>query len=95
MKRFLSPARLFVAAALTAVSLASVSKAEEEKPKPYPLKKCVVSGEAFEGSDMTPYQFVYKGQTIKLCCKGCLDDFNKEPEKFLKKIEEGAKKHDQ
>jgi hypothetical protein len=33
-----------------------------------------------------PYVFVKDGQQVKLCCEGCLDDFNEEPEKFLKEI---------
>ena len=61
-----------------------------EKAKPYPLKACVVSDEKFD-SDMKPYTFTYKGQEIKLCCKDCLKDFNKEPEKYMKKIAEGQK----
>lgn len=64
----------------------------DKKAKPYPLAKCVVSDEKFEGSEMKPHEFVYEGQTIKLCCKSCLKDFNKEPAKYLKKIEEEAKK---
>jgi hypothetical protein len=51
-----------------------------------------VSDEKFEGSGMTPHEFVHDGQTIKLCCKSCLKDFNKEPARYLKKIEEEAKK---
>jgi hypothetical protein len=53
--------------------------------KPYPLKKCVVSGEEL-GKMGEPMRFTYKGQEIKLCCKGCEKDFLKEPEKFLQKI---------
>ena len=41
---------------------------------------------------MKPYEFVHEGQTIQLCCKSCLKDFNKEPAKYLKKMEEEAKK---
>jgi YHS domain-containing protein len=78
-----------VLATLAAGALSS--QAADVKPKPYPLAKCIVSGEAFEGSEMTPYQFVYEGQTIKLCCKGCLEDFNKEPAKYLKKLEKAGK----
>ena len=63
----------------------------DKKAKPYPLAKCVVSDEKFEGSDMKPHEFVYKGQTIKLCCKNCLKDFNKEPAKYLKKLDVAAK----
>jgi hypothetical protein len=51
--------------------------------KPYPLKSCVVTDEAFHGD---PYTFVHEGQEVKLCCKDCLDDFKKEPEKYMKKI---------
>ena len=58
--------------------------------KPYPLSTCLVTGEAFEHGK--PYTFVHDGQEIKLCCKDCLADFNKEPAKYLKKIEDEAKK---
>ncbi len=62
------------------------------KPKPYPLKTCVVSGEKLEGDMGKPYVFVYKGQEIKLCCKSCLKDFTKDPAKFMKKIQEAQAK---
>ena len=67
------------------------ARADDKKAKAYPLDKCVVSGEKFEGSEMKPHEFVHEGQTIKLCCKSCLKDFNKEPAKYLKKIEEAQK----
>ncbi len=62
----------------------------EAKPKPYPLKTCVVSGEKL-GEMGDPYVFVYQGREIKFCCKGCLKDFNKEPAKYIQKIEEAEK----
>jgi len=83
---------------LTAVLLTGLAagvlsvRAADKKTKPYPLAKCVVSDEKFEGSDMKPYEFVHDGQAIKLCCKSCLKDFNKEPAKYLKKMEDEAKK---
>jgi YHS domain-containing protein len=61
------------------------------KGKPYPLKTCVVSDEKL-GDMGDPYVFTYQGREVKLCCKGCLDDFNKEPAKYVKKIEAGEKK---
>ncbi len=64
--------------------------AAESKPKPYPLKTCVVTGEKL-GEMGDPYTFTYEGQEIKLCCKGCLSKFKKEPAKYLKKIEEARK----
>ena len=62
-----------------------------EKPKPYPLKTCVVTDEKLGGMG-DAYVFVYEGREIKLCCKGCLKDFKKEPAKYVKKIEEAEAK---
>ena len=59
--------------------------------KPYPLKTCLVSGEEL-GKMGEPYRFSYKGQEIKLCCKSCEKDFNKEPDKYLQKLAAGAAK---
>ena len=53
--------------------------------QPYPLKVCVVSGEALDSMGK-PHVFTYEGQEVKLCCDGCLKDFKKEPAKFLKKL---------
>ena len=64
----------------------------QKKAKLSSLAKCVVADEKFEGSDMKPHEVVYEGQTIKLCCKPSLMDFNREPAKALKKMEEEAKK---
>ena len=58
--------------------------------KPYTLKTCLVSGEKLDAMG-EPYVFDYKGQEIKLCCKGCLKSFNKDPEKYLKKLAEAPK----
>jgi hypothetical protein len=52
--------------------------------KPYPLDKCIVTDEAFEHGK--PYVFVHEGQEIKLCCKDCLADFQKDPAKYLAKL---------
>ena len=51
--------------------------------KPYPLKTCIVMGDKL---DKKPFVFVYSGQQIKLCCEGCKEDFDKDPQKYLKKI---------
>ena len=74
------------------LSVRADDKPADKKAKPYPLAKCIVSDEKFEGSEMKPHEFVYEGQTIKLCCKSCLKDFNKDKAGYLKKIEAEAKK---
>jgi len=78
---------------LAVVALASAGPAEGKsaKPKPYPLKTCIVSGEKLDGDMGKPYVFTYQDREIKLCCKSCLKDFNKEPAKFIKKLEEAEK----
>ena len=77
---------------LAGAALASAGPAEGKsaKPKLYPIKTCIVSGEKL-GEMGDPYVFTYKGQEIKFCCKGCLKDFNKEPEKYLTKLAEAEK----
>ena len=67
--------------------------AEPAKPgvKAYPLETCIVSGEKL-GEMGKPVVFEYKGQEIKLCCKSCRKKFDKDPAKFLKQMEEDAKK---
>jgi hypothetical protein len=61
------------------------------KPKPYPLKTCVVSDESL-GDMGEPYVFIYKGREIKMCCKSCRKDFDKDPAKYVKKLEAAEKK---
>ena len=80
-------------AALTMAFLAGpfAGIAAEAKAKPYPLKTCVVSDEKL-GEMGEPYVFTHEGQEIKLCCKSCLKDFNKNPKKYLKKMGEAAAK---
>ena len=65
----------------------------DKKPKPYPLDKCVVSDEKIGAdADMKPHVFVVDGQEVKLCCKSCLKDFNKDKATYMKKIAEAQKK---
>jgi hypothetical protein len=62
------------------------------KAKPYALKTCLVSDEKLGGDMGEPYTFTYKDREIKLCCKDCRKDFDKNPAKFMKKLEAEEKK---
>jgi len=75
------------------VGQAADSKSDKPaaKAKPYTLKVCPVSDEKL-GDMGDPYVFTHEGREIKLCCKGCLKDFNKESAKYVKKIETAEKK---
>ena len=89
MKSFLA----VVAGILGLAGVAIAADKPDAKAKPYPLKTCVVSGEEIgKDADMKPHVFTYQGQEVKLCCKSCLKDFEKEPAKYIKKIEEAQKK---
>jgi len=90
MKYIVAP---LLALAVLAGPFAAVAADQQAKPKakPYPLKTCIVSGEKL-GEMGKPYVFVYKGREIKLCCKGCLKDFNKKPAQYIKKIQEAEAK---
>ena len=60
-------------------------------PKPYPLKTCLVCDMKL-GSMGGPYAFVYQGQEIKVCDKSEKADFEKSPDKYLKKLAEAEAK---
>lgn len=65
-------------------------KAEKETKnaaKPYPLDTCIVSDEKLEETEK-PHVLVHNGQEIKLCCKKCAKRFEKDPAKYMKKLEE-------
>ena len=61
----------------------------------YPMKTCLVSGESL-GSMGEAFGYVHKeagkpDRVVFFCCDGCVDDFKKEPAKFLAKLDDAAK----
>ncbi|HUA68767.1 MAG TPA: hypothetical protein VMA13_09495 [Candidatus Saccharimonadales bacterium] len=80
---------VFLSQAARADGTNSVSSANA-KPKPDLLTTCPVSGDKL-GEMGAPYVFVYQGQEVKLCCPDCKKDFDKDPAKYLKKIQDAAK----
>ena len=78
--------------ALAATALTSTARADTSTnapAKPDRLTTCPVSGEKLDSMG-NPYVFVYQGQEVKLCCSGCKKDFDKDPAKYLKKIQDAA-----
>jgi hypothetical protein len=87
-----------VIAALTSVSIAAMVLAQNATPakpgpttRPYPLDTCFMSGEKL-GSMGDPDVITYQGREIKFCCSNCEADFRKDPEKYLKKLDEAIAK---
>lgn len=61
-------------------------------PKDYPLKKCVVSDETI-GEHGKPVKVTAPdGTDVYLCCKDCVKEFNKSPEKYAKMVQDAKKK---
>lgn len=77
--------------AFTTLSAADKKPADPKaaKAKPYPLKICVVTDDELKKDAFT---YVYQGREIKLCCDECKKDFEKEPAKYVKILEEAEKK---
>lgn len=73
---------------------------EKKAQKPYALTTCVVSGEKLGGDMGDPYVFTYKdknkkddpGREVRFCCKGCLKDFQADPARYLKKLDDAEAK---
>lgn len=72
---------LFAAAAFTFADAPST-----QPVKPYPLSKCIVSGEALDGDMGKPVVLEYQGQEMKFCCSSCVAKFKKDPDKYLKEL---------
>ena len=61
----------------------------------YPLTTCVVSGDKLDGDMGAPFDYVYKedgkpDRLVRFCCKNCVKDFQKDPAKYLKMIDDAA-----
>lgn len=62
----------------------------------YPLTTCVISGDKLEAGDMGPIiEYTHKeagkvDRLVRLCCKGCVKEFKKDPAKYLKIIDDAA-----
>ena len=90
--KFLKTALVILALTVEVTGLMAAESKEKTKAKAYTLKTCLVSDEKLGGDMGDPYVFEYKGQEIRLCCKSCKPDFDKDPAKYLKKMTAPAKK---
>ena len=83
---------LTVAVALLVFAVTSRADDQKvEKPRPYPLNTCLVCGMKL-GDMGKPYVFVYKGQEIKVCNESEKKDFDKDPDKYMKKLADAEAK---
>lgn len=78
--------------ALLALATLTTRADDSAKPAPKPdkLTTCPVSGDKL-GEMGKPFVFEYQGREVKLCCPDCKKDFDKNPAKYIKKIEAADK----
>jgi len=62
---------------------ADPKKPDDKKPKPVNTL-CPVTDEKVDPAVQTAQ---YKGKTVGFCCPDCIKDFNKDPAKYMKKVE--------
>jgi YHS domain-containing protein len=79
-----------LAFSVLAAPFAGVAAEKTAKLIPDKLATCPVSGDKL-GEMGKPCVFEYKGQEVKLCCKNCRKDFDKDPAKYIQKIREADK----
>jgi len=69
----------------------------EKERADYPLDSCVVSEDKLKGDMGGPIDYVYKQEgkpdrLVRFCCKDCIKDFKKNPNKYLNAIDAEAAK---
>lgn len=75
--------KAFFAVLLLALVAGAVgARVSADEKKNVTNKMCPVSG----GPVSEKYRTEYKGQFVYVCCEGCLNEFNKDPEKFVAKM---------
>lgn len=60
----------------------------------YPLTTCMISGDKLGGDMGKPVDLIYKNRLVRFCCPDCVKDFQKDPAKYLKILDDAAKKKD-
>lgn len=81
---------------LVAATDKDASWVAEQKAK-YPTSMCIVSDEKLGGDMGKPVDFIYRvagkpDRLVTFCCKDCVSDFNKDPQKYLTILDQAAAK---
>ncbi len=81
------PTLSLLTSALLAIGAITASGLSAAQPvKSYPKKTCAVTDNKL-GSMGTPVTKVYSGQEVKFCCKPCVSKFEKDPDRYLAKLD--------
>jgi len=84
---------LFAVMVILGIGKVSFAQTPEEPSKSAAVevgnKICPVSGEKIDEKMKATYE--YNGKIYNFCCPMCIDEFKKDPGKYIKKIEEEKK----
>ena len=83
-KSLIAALSILIGALLLSGMTVSQAQAADKKGKPQTI--CPVQGGEIDKSIYTDY----KGYRIYFCCKGCPEEFNQDPEKYMKKLRESG-----
>lgn len=64
----------------------TAANSADEKTKSYPKSTCIVSDNKL-GSMGRIITKTHEGQEVKFCCKPCVKKFDKDPKKYLGKLD--------
>jgi YHS domain-containing protein len=62
----------------------------------YPMETCLVMGHALAGceeeeqAEEGPVNLIYRNRLVRLCCDGCIADFEAKPDVYLTKLDDAA-----
>lgn len=56
----------------------------------YPMNTCMVSGDKLGGEMGKAVDVIYKNRLVQFCCKDCVKDFQKDPAKYIAKLDEAV-----
>lgn len=76
----------FLGSLLLAACAAGTGGSDNAKVKAYTRDTCIVSDNKL-GSMGSPVTKVYGDQQVKFCCKPCIAKFEKNPAKYLAKLQ--------
>jgi len=58
----------------------------------YPLATCMISNDKLGGDMGKPVDVIYRNRLVRFCCNDCIKDFEKNPAKYLKMLDDAAQK---
>ncbi len=56
----------------------------------HPMDTCMISGDKLGGEMGKPVDLIYMNRLVRFCCTDCVKDFQKDPDKFITKLNDAV-----